>query len=208
MTRVVVLVAILTTALSAVGASAYFYLYAGAYAEPPALTMNATAPKRSQSPSPPEFAPDFQFTDLDGKTHRLSDWTRGRGKYVLLNFWAPWCPPCREEIPMLLDLQKRYGDEGLQIIGPAVDQGDPVAEYVASMRIPYPVFYGYDRVVALSERYGDTMGALPYSVLIAPDGRILEYHAGRLTEAMARRWVSNFSASATEDHSSSVWSNR
>src|SRR5699024_1201538 len=139
---------------------------------------------------------------------RLSEWTRGRGKYVLLNFWAPWCPPCRDEIPMLLDLQKRYADRGLQIIGPAVDKRKAVADYVARMEIPYPVFYGSDRVIALSERYGDSMGALPYSVLIAPDGRILERHAGRLSESMAQRWLAELDGSAAAPATTSAWSNR
>lgn len=194
MTQVMVVVAILMTALS----TSYC---ADAYAEPQPQNADTAARERAQSP-PLDIAPDFQFTDLNGQEHRLSDWTR-QGKYVLLNFWAPWCPYCREEMPLLLDLQKRYADQGLQIIGPAVDrQRDPVADYVAVMDVPYPIFYSHDRVIALRERYGDTTGALPYSVLIAPDGRILARHAGRLTEAMAARWMHDLDGKAeTDSHS-------
>lgn len=184
MGRAVTLVAVLLAALGAIAVSTYYYVGPGARPDVPLVT--APHPAHLQ---PPEFAPDFSFTDLNGQTHRLSDWTAGRSKYVLLNFWAPWCGPCRKEIPMLIQLQKRYGGQRLQIIGPAVDKRKAVADYVADAGINYPVFYGPDRVIGLTGTYGDTVGALPYSVLIAPDGRILESHAGRLSEAMAERWA-------------------
>ena len=63
-------------------------------------------------------APEFELKDLAGKNVRLSDY---RGKVVLLNFWATWCPPCKEEMPWFVDLQRRYGAQGLQVIGVALD---------------------------------------------------------------------------------------
>src|ERR1017187_10921496 len=69
-------------------------------------------------------APDFVLTDLQGQTVKLSDL---RGKAVVLNFWATWCPPCKQEIPWLVELQKRYGGQGLQIVGGSLDDGDPKA---------------------------------------------------------------------------------
>ena len=84
--------------------------------------MAHPAPGSAASSTPGHDAPDFVLTDLQGNTVKLSDL---RGKAVVLNFWATWCPPCKEEIPWLVDLQKRYGSQGLQIVGISMDDGDP-----------------------------------------------------------------------------------
>ncbi len=69
-----------------------------------------------------KLAPDFTLRSLDNKTVRLSDF---RGKAVLLNFWATWCTPCKIEMPWFVDLQNRYGAEGLQVVGVAMDDATP-----------------------------------------------------------------------------------
>lgn len=91
-------------------------------------------------------APDFVLTDLQGRAVKLSDL---RGKAVVLNFWATWCPPCKEEIPWFVDMQKRYGAEGLQIVGVSMDdEGDQktVAKFAAEHAINYPVLLGKETV--------------------------------------------------------------
>lgn len=93
-------------------------------------------------------APDFTLTDLQGRSLRLSDL---RGKAVILNFWATWCPPCKQEIPWFVDLQKRYGPEGLQVVGVNMDdEGDQknVAKFAAENSINYPVLLGKENVAA------------------------------------------------------------
>ena len=108
----------------------------------------------------------------------------------LVNFWATWCPPCREEIPLLVQTQNHYRARGLQIIGIAVDQVEAVGEFGALMGINYHSWIA-DDPFALMQRYGNNDGALPYSVLLARDGTVLArklgpYSPAELTEILER----------------------
>src|SRR4030066_327831 len=117
----------------------------------------------------PAATTDFALRDLAGKTHSLASW---RGKVVLLNFWAHWCPPCRQEIPLFIDLQRRYELQGLQIVGISIDNPEAVARYWQEMKINYPLLIADETTYELMAAYGNRQGGLPYSVLIAADGQI------------------------------------
>ena len=123
----------------------------------------------------PAHAAPFRLLDLDGEAHTLADFS---GRFVLLNFWATWCPPCREEIPVLIAAQSRYGDQGLQVIGVAVDTAEAVAGFHAQTPFNFPSLLGGDDALTLLGDYGNPSGVLPYSVLIAPDGAVLARHRG------------------------------
>jgi peroxiredoxin len=123
----------------------------------------------------PAATTDFALRDLAGKTHSLIDW---RGKVVLLNFWATWCPPCRREIPLFIELQDRYAKQGLQIVGISVDNPEAVARYWQEMRINYPLLIADETTFELMAAYGNPKGGLPYSVLIGADGRIAAVKLG------------------------------
>ena len=120
-------------------------------------------------------APEFKLTSLDGKPLRLSDL---RGKTVVLNFWATWCPPCKVELPWLVDLQKEYGPQGLQIVGISEDEGskEKVAAFVKEMNLNYTVAVDDDSVYA---KYGDVQD-LPTTFYINRDGKIVEFAMGLL----------------------------
>src|SRR5271157_3475116 len=112
------------------------------------LMLYASAENPASTPSAGHAArqaPDFALKDLTGRTIRFADF---RGKAVVLNFWATWCPPCRVEIPWFIDLQNKYGPEGLQIVGISMDEGGPdvVASYAKKMGINYPVLLGEGKV--------------------------------------------------------------
>ena len=114
-------------------------------------------------------APDFQLTGVDGKTIQLADL---RGKAVLLNFWATWCPPCKIEIPWFVDLQKQYGPQGLQIVGVAMDEGNPrdaIAKFAKEMGVNYTMVLGNDKI---ADAYGG-VEALPTTFYIGRDGKIV-----------------------------------
>ena len=121
---------------------------------------------------------DFTLPDLDGKKHSLEEW---RGKVIVLNFWATWCPPCREEIPLLIALQKQHAAEGLQVVGVAIDNETAVRPYRQSAGINYPVLMGDDEALDLVARYGNRMGALPFTVIIDRSGAIVARKLGAFT---------------------------
>jgi thiol-disulfide isomerase/thioredoxin len=114
-------------------------------------------------------APDFSLESLDGKTMKLSDL---RGKAVLLNFWATWCGPCKIETPWLVEMQKEYGAQGLQVVGVAMDDSgkDEIAKFAKDMGVNYPVLIGKE---AVGDAYGG-VPALPESFFIGRDGKIVD----------------------------------
>lgn len=125
-----------------------------------------------------ELRPDLPFQGLDGQIHKLSEWN---GKLLLLNFWATWCTPCLKEIPLLVETQARLATRNFQIVGIAMDQAEPVRRYAERLKMNYPIMAGEADVVTAMDALGDTLGALPFSVLISPDGRILERISGDLS---------------------------
>ena len=122
----------------------------------------------------------FQLTDLDGNPVRLEDL---RGKLVWLNFWASWCPPCQAETPVLRELDEQYRDQGLAIVGVAVQETtvENVADYAERYELGYPI--AFDASADIFHLY--QVFALPTQFFIDPDGRILEVVNGPLSQADA-----------------------
>jgi len=118
-------------------------------------------------------APAWELKDLEGKTVKSSDF---KGKVVILDFWATWCPPCRAEIPHFVDLQKTYGDKGLTVIGVSLDEGGPkvVKEFSQKFKVNYPMVMGNDKIVS---DYGGVEG-IPTTFVIDRQGRIVNKHVG------------------------------
>ena len=114
-------------------------------------------------------APDFTLEQLSGGTLKLSDL---RGKAVLLNFWATWCGPCKIETPWLVEMQNQYGNQGLQVIGVAMDDSgkDEISKFAKDMGVNYPVLLGKE---AVGDAYGG-VPALPESFFIGRDGKIVD----------------------------------
>jgi thiol-disulfide isomerase/thioredoxin len=111
-----------------------------------------------------------ELPDLARQPQKLEQWL---GKVVVVNFWAPWCPPCRKEIPGFIALQKQYGERGLQFVGIALDQDDPVRAYVAQAGFNYPILLGAEAAFQLSQAAGNPAGGLPYTVVFDRQGNAI-----------------------------------
>jgi len=135
-------------------------------------------------------APDFSLPGLDGTPKSLKDF---RGRWLFINFWATWCAPCLHEIPVLVAAQDTYGASGLQVLGVAMDDPEAVKQMAAEKALNYPTLVGDEAVQQLMERYGNTLGALPYSVLVGPDGVIRYVELGGIDrdkiDALAMRFL-------------------
>ena len=128
--------------------------------------------------------PEFAMADIDGEMRNIKDWD---GKVILLNFWATWCPPCLSEIPGFIELQQQYGEQGLQVIGIAVDNEEAVREYMNEVKINYPIMISEFEATELSSRYGNRVGALPYSVIINREGEVSNMITGELSMIKAEK---------------------
>ncbi|BBL72536.1 TlpA family protein disulfide reductase [Methylogaea oryzae] len=132
----------------------------------------------------PVVLPAAELIDLDGRPQRLDGWP---GKLVLVNFWATWCEPCREEIPVLNRLQQQYGGQGLQIVGIAIDEPEAVGQFQATVPLAYPSLLAPEQGIALMERLGNRFGVLPYTVIFDRNGLAVLRHPGAITQEEAEK---------------------
>lgn len=117
-----------------------------------------------------------------------------RGKAVLVNFWATWCVPCVEEIPLLSRVHAEHAGR-IAFVGVGIDSAAHIAGFDARFRPSYPLVVAGASGTELARAFGDNAGALPYTVLLGPDGRILASHLGKVDEAMLQKWLAPFVAS-------------
>jgi thiol-disulfide isomerase/thioredoxin len=129
--------------------------------------------------------------DLEGTAQSLAQW---RGKVVVVNFWATWCAPCREEIPILVRLQAKYRDRGLQLVGIAIDQPDKVRPYATEMGMNFPILIGNLEAIDLTKALGNRAGVLPFTVVLGRDGTIASREVGAVKEAHIEALVSTLLA--------------
>ncbi|MBE5529614.1 TlpA family protein disulfide reductase [Laribacter hongkongensis] len=123
---------------------------------------------------------DTRFTDLKGQSRTLTDW---RGRVVVVNFWATWCAPCREEMPMLNTYAQKWGPHGVSVVGIALDQAVEVKNFVQMFSITYPVLLGGNQAAMdLMRANGNPVGALPFTLVLDRQGRPVARITGRLTE--------------------------
>jgi len=120
------------------------------------------------------------FRDPQGAVRSLAQF---RDRVLVVNFWATWCAPCREEMPAFTRLQARWADRGVQFVGLARDDPRKVERFGRDFGINYPLWVGEDDVDELSRRLGNRLGVLPYTVILDRQGRVLEKRVGPYAEA-------------------------
>ena len=116
--------------------------------------------------------------DLSGAKRTLREW---RGRVVVCNFWATWCAPCREEIPMLVAVREIFAAKGAEIVGIGIDQAAKVEEFAKTYRITYPVLVAGAHAIELMRRLGNDLGGLPYTVVLDRPGAVAHRRLGALT---------------------------
>lgn len=144
------------------------------------LALDSTSSSATASTQPAvEKLLRTSFATTEGQWQTLAAW---RGKVLIVNFWATWCPPCREEMPMFSGLQKKYKDKGLQFVGISIDSIDKVREYQSIEKLAYPLLMGSPDAMSLSGALGNFSQALPFTVLITRQGKLDSVKIGRFTE--------------------------
>jgi len=139
------------------------------------VSLNNEAPLQDANDS----LVDFALPDLHGSERQLSDWN---GEARLVNFWATWCAPCRREIPLLKNLQAEKSDKHLQVIGVAVDFMEDVQVYAEEAEFNYPILVGQEEAMAAAESSGVDFIGLPFTMIIARDGTLINTHMGEIKQ--------------------------
>jgi len=163
-----------------------------AFPQPRAMTQRIctaclAAAQSFVSPGPARAtAPDFRLTDAAGQSFTLSSL---RGKVVVLNFWATWCPPCKIEIPWLMEFQQTYRDRDVVVLGVSMDEEgwSAVKPFMERMQINYRMVLGDDKLAA---QFGG-VESLPTTLLIDRAGRVAAMHTGLVTKSEYRRGIEN-----------------
>ena len=119
--------------------------------------------------------------DENGVPQALIQW---QGKMIVLNFWATWCPPCREEMPELSELNTEYQDKNVIVIGIALDEIALIKEFNAENKMSYPLLAAEDTGGNLAANLGNNKSALPYTVIIKPDGTVANTYFGRISKPL------------------------
>ena len=168
-------------------------LFAYKYFAPAKSDSTSTNPATANITSPPSMVgkprPAFVMPDIEGQSQDVAQWN---GKVMLINFWATWCPPCRREIPAFIRLQETYRDKGLVIVGIALDTQQAAIDYVDPMGINYPILVGEVDGISLTQRYGNELGVLPYSVIVDRNGVIQKTFLKEVTYEDAEKLITPY----------------
>ena len=161
---------VIAVVIIALGAGVLYFVARTPVENAAPVAVQSFAPEVVQYPS-------FTMPDLDGKQRDFSEWD---GRHRLLNFWATWCAPCRREIPLLKEFQAEQGEDGILVMGIAVDFAEDVARYAEAAKFNYPVLVGQEEAMAVAESSGVTFIAMPFTMIVARDGEFLGAYLGEL----------------------------
>ena len=110
-----------------------------------------------------------RYPDITGKPRRILEW---QGSVLVCNFWATWCEPCRQEVPLLLESRRKFLSRGVEVVGIGIDHAAKIIEFVKEFSIDYPVLIADPSAIELMRKLGNRAGGLPYTVIIGRAGAI------------------------------------
>ncbi len=137
------------------------------------------------TPPPPEAAPTADaparlmaviLPDLQDKPQALAQW---KGKVLVVNFWATWCPPCKEEMPEFSRISTKYAENGVQFVGISIDPAEKVAAFQKETGVSYPLLVSNTDMLELAGNLGNRAKGLPFTVVLRPDGRVEQAKLGK-----------------------------
>lgn len=143
---------------------------------------NTVETATATAPAFPIF--ELALADLKGQAQSLGQW---RGKVLIVNYWATWCHPCREEMPGFSRLQDKYRDKGVQFVGISIDTADKIIEFQKTTSVSYPLLIGDISVMENSAKLGNTRQALPFTAVFDREGMLSATKLGRLSEPELER---------------------
>ena len=145
------------------------------------IVLGPMSRKQTAAPMPPVSGAtqliSSRLPDMDGRLRPLAEW---RGKVLVVNFWATWCVPCREEIPALVTVQEKWAAKGVQVVGIAIDETDKIRPYAAELKINYPILVGGVDSIELAKQAGNRLGGLPFTVVFNRQGEAVYTRLGGL----------------------------
>lgn len=148
----------------------------------PEAQLADLAPKQAILPASLDTIP---LVDMEGNTHTLGEWTE---PVLIVNFWAPWCIPCRREVPALIALQNEYGAQ-VQILGLAFDSTENIDSFMAEYAMNYPSFIVTNQMPMYSAVFGNQSGVLPFTAIIDQGRKIRYMHAGEISLDLLREEI-------------------
>lgn len=156
-----------------------FALVAGAAALTGYLTQKGMQPAAAKADAS-ETLMAVRLPDLQGVEQALAQW---RGKVMIVNYWATWCPPCIKEIPEFSAVSRRYADQPVQFVGISIDDADKVRAFRDQYDVPYPLLVASHGALKLTAELGNEPQALPFTLIVDPSGAIRHAKLGTLSES-------------------------
>jgi len=169
------LIALVLSGTAILGYVAYRALLPGEVATPIAAEPATREPAPAAGAA--QMLPEFTLATLSGEQRSILDWP---DRALVINFWATWCAPCLREIPLLKEFQAAHAQDGVQVIGIAVDRLDPVKAFAADMAFNYPLLIGEADAMEAAASFGIDFFALPFTVFTDSEQHVLGVHTGEI----------------------------
>ena len=147
--------------------------------EPLPGSLPGSVPQPAERMQVGDRRPEFSQQDLDGELRHVAEWD---GQVLVMNFWASWCRPCLQEIPMLVRFQGQFLEQGVRVLGLAMDEATAARKFADRFGINYPVLTDAMETLRVLELYGNDSGVLPYTVVVDRQGKVTHMRLGELQE--------------------------